>query len=132
MSDQFKDLRLDMDEDVRLHYQKRERSNGELFAIIFIAVFTGILAADGMRLLIVNAWVNYQLEEAAKEFRRTTDRISKETNERIRQQAIQEQNQVAREAYDRKFNSYECKFWRDVNAVNPSTKTRQGLAQHCP
>lgn len=132
MDDQFKNLKLDVDEDIRPRYQKRERSNGELLAIIFIAVFTGILAADGMRLLIVNAWVNYQLEEAAKEFRRATDRMSKETNERIRQQAIQAQNHAAREAYDRKFNSTECKFWRDVNAVNPSEKTRQGLAQHCP
>lgn len=129
MNEQLKSLKLDMDEEIRQpRFYKRERSSAELFGIIFLAVVLGILAADGARLVIINAWANYQLERISQSMRAESARAEQRLNATREAQAAQ----ARQRAYDEKFNSPECKFWRDMNAQNPGQKTRKGIAQHCP
>lgn len=121
-------MRLDDDEIRRTYAPRRTRSSAELFGVIFLAVVLGILAADGARLLILNAWANYQLEQM--------QRAIKEGNEQARReaQAARERMDAAahRQAYDAKFNSVECKFWRGMHQQEPNEKTRRGIANSCP
>ena len=121
-------MRLDDDEIRPTYTPRRTRSSAELFSVIFLAVVLGILAADGARLLILNAWANYQLEQM--------QRAIKEGNEQARrdaQVARERMDELARkQAYDAKFNSVECKFWRGIHQQEQSDKTRRGLATSCP
>lgn len=122
----------DDDEFTNRVYKKHTRSNAEWLALIFIGVFLAILASDGVRFLVVRAWANHQLEQAAKEIQRVTEQLNQQANTQNRQRAEQARAQAERKAYDAKFNSNECVFWRDVHARNPGQKTQEGVAKHCP
>lgn len=116
------------DDDDYIRPVRRGRSGIEWVAIVAIGVIIGTLTTDGLKLLAVNAWAKYQIEQIAKAGREARAVAEIRANER---RAVQ--NEQARErAYESKFNSDECQFWRGVNAQNPSEKTRRGVAQHCP
>lgn len=120
-------MRIDEDDDY-IRPARRGRSGTEWVAIVAIGVVVGTLTADGLKLLAVNAWARYQLEQIAQAGREAQHRAEIENREAVRRQTEQ-QRQLA---YENKFNSNECQFWRDINAQNPSNKSRQGLAEHCP
>jgi hypothetical protein len=133
------------EEDRNAHkiYQKKSRSSAEWIVIIFIAVYAAILISDATKSLIVYAWANYQLQQIAKEIskstaeyqinaRRIDEKREKERKAQLIQQAAENKAKAERIAYDIKFNSNECKFWRDVYANNPDQKGRDKIAQHCP
>lgn len=120
-------VRVD-DEDILVRPKTRSRSSFEWFGIITLSVVIGSLATDGIRLIAANAWANYQLEKMAKASREAQHRAKAEV-ERANEAR---EEQIRQRGYEDRFNSNECRFWRDVNAQNPSNKSRQGLATHCP
>ena len=131
-------MRVD-DEDISYRPVKRERTGSEWLGIIALAVLIGTLSADVVRLLTVSAWANYQMSKAADAARtaQTNAAIQLQNAANARSEQTQRQQaamieQARQRAYEAKYNSDECRFWRDTNAINPSNKALKGIADNCP
>ena len=120
-------MRLD-DEDIIVKPRAEpRRSSFELLGILTLGVLFGTLAADGVRLLIVNAWAQYQLEQLNQQVRQASIEARHAAADQ-KAQAIAEQLIEERE---RKLNSNECRFWMEMHNQNPGHKTQNGISKNC-
>lgn len=133
------DLRYEMEERYARRPIQPERSSFAWLGIIVIGVMLGTLAADAARLMIVNAWARYQMEQMQAELNRAAEqqRLENQAQAEARQQQQfqQQQQQIQQQQeleFNRKLNSDECQFWTATHQVNPSSKTQAGMAEHCP
>ena len=115
-------MRVD-DEDVYIRPRHRERSSFEWLGIITLAIVLGTFITDGIRVLAANAWMNYQLEQLAKELR------SERTEARQKIEARQEVLR-AQEA-EKKLRSHECRFWWQQYSESPTAKNEAKKMQSC-
>lgn len=120
-------MRLD-DEDIIVKPRVQpHRSKFELLGIITLGVMLGTLAADGARLLIANAWAQYQLEQLQKHVRQASNEAHRVTGEK-RAQALAELLSAEKQ---RKLESNECRFWMEMHSQNPGQKTQNGISKNC-
>lgn len=131
-------MRVD-DEDISYRPLKRERTSSEWLGIIALAVLIGTLSADVVRLLTISAWANYQMSKAADAARASQanaaiqmQNATNARNEQAQRQQAAQMEQARQRAYEARYNSDECRFWRDTNAINPSSKAVKGIADNCP
>lgn len=115
-------MRVD-DEDVYIRPRQKERSSFEWLGIITLAIVLGTFITDGIRVLAANAWMNYQLEQIAKE-------ISSERAE-VRQQTQVRHEKLRALEVERKMQSHECRFWWEQYWNNPSVKNEARKMQSC-
>lgn len=115
-------MRVD-DEDVYIRPRQRERSSFEWLGIITLAIVLGTFITDGIRVLAANVWMNYQLEQLAKELR--SERAEARQQAEARGEALR-----AQEA-ERKMQSHECRFWWDQYSSNPTAKNEAKKIQSC-
>ena len=121
-------MKIDQDE-IRIGQNWRNPAIGrmEWLMIISLAVMLGGLMHDGARLLIANAWANYQLEKMQKELgqlnRQMSDRRLAHENAKLRAQLEAERV--------RKQNSTECKFWMQQSQQYPSQKATANVSTYC-
>ena len=85
------------DEDVYIRPRLKGRSSFEWLGIITLAIVLGTFITDGIRLLAANAWMNYQLEQIAKELH--------SQKAEARQRAKAHQAQLRARDVERKMNS---------------------------
>ncbi|MDH0894717.1 MULTISPECIES: hypothetical protein [unclassified Pseudomonas] len=111
------------DDDIYIPPRPKERSSFMWLGIITLAIVLGTLIADGIRLLAANAWMNYQLEQLAKEFHSE----KAETRQRAEGRRETLQTQEA----EKKMQLYECLFWQDQYRSNPSAKNEAKKMQSC-
>lgn len=120
-------MRLD-DEDIIVPPRAQpQRSRFELLGIITLSVMLGTLAADGARLLIANAWAQYQLEQFNKQVRQA----SWEARQAVEDKKAQALAERLSEERARKLNSNECRFWMEMHNQNPGQKTQSGISKSC-
>lgn len=120
-------MRLD-DEDIVVPSRAQpQRSRFELLGIITLGVMLGILAADSARLLIVNAWAQYQLEQLNKQVRQATS----EARQAVEDKKAQALAERLSEERTQKLNSNECRFWMEMHSQNPGQKTQNGISKSC-
>ena len=89
-------MRVD-DEDVYIRPRHKERTSFEWLGIITLAIVLGTFITDGIRVLAANAWMNYQLEQIAKELH--------SQKAEARQRAKAHQAQLRARDVERKMNS---------------------------
>jgi hypothetical protein len=115
-------MRVD-DYDIYIPPRPKERSSFEWLGIITLAVVLGTFITDGIRFLAANAWMNYQLEQLAKELR--SERAE------VRLQAEARREAVRAQKIEQKMQSHECRFWWDQFRSNPSAKNEARKMQSC-
>jgi hypothetical protein len=115
-------MRVD-DEDVYFRPRQRERSSFEWLGIITLAIVLGTFITDGIRVLAANAWMNYQLEQLAKEL--NGGRAETRRRAEVQQEALRQQEA------ERKMHSYECRFWWAQHRENPTAKSESMKMQSC-
>jgi hypothetical protein len=115
-------MRVD-DEDIYIPPRPKERSSFEWLGIITLAIVLGTFITDGIRVLAANAWMNYQLEQLAKELR--SERAETQQRAGVQREALR-----AQEA-EKKMQSYECRFWWDQFRSNPTAKNEAKKMQSC-
>lgn len=115
-------MRVD-DEDVYIRPRQKERSSFEWLGIITLAIVLGTFITDGIRVLAANAWMNYQLEQLAKELR--SERAE------VRQQAEARSEALRAQAAEKKMQSHECRFWWEQFQNNPTAKNEARKMQSC-
>lgn len=120
-------MRLD-DEDIIVKPRAQPRpSRFELLGIITLGVMLGTLAADGVRVLIVNAWAQYQVEQLSQQVRQA----SIEARQAAADQKAQALAEQLAEERERKLNSNECRFWMEMHNQNPGQRTQNGISKSC-
>lgn len=115
-------MRVD-DEDVYIPPRPRERSSFEWLGIITLAIVLGAFITDGIRLLAANAWMNYQIDQLAKELHTERDEARQKAEAR-------HETSLAEEA-EAKMQSHECRFWWDQYRDSPSAKNEARKMQSC-
>lgn len=120
-------MRLD-DEDIIVKPRAQPRpSRFELLGIITLGVMLGTLAADGARLLVINAWAQYQLEQYNHQVRQA----SAEARQAAADKKAQALTEMLAEEREKKLNSNECRFWMEMHNQNPGQKTQNGISKSC-
>jgi hypothetical protein len=115
-------MRVD-DEDVYIRPRQKERSSFEWLGIITLAIVLGTFINDGIRVLAANAWMNYQLEQLAKEIRNE--------GAEARQQAEARHEVLNAQEVERKLQTHECRFWWGEYWSNPNARTEAKKMQSC-
>lgn len=115
-------MRVD-DEDVYIPPRPKERSSFEWLGIITLALVLGTFITDGIKVLVANAWMNYQLEQIAKDLR--SKRADVEQQPKIRREEVR-----AQKAEDR-MQSHECRFWWDQYRSDPNARNEAKKMQSC-
>lgn len=121
-------MRVD-DDDLRIGSSWRNPGIGrmEWLGIITLGVMMGGLLHDGARMLITNAWVNYQLEQFQKEMGQINRQMQ---NERVAHENARLRAQLEAERI-RKQSSPECKFWMRQSQQSPSEKNSAYVSTYC-
>lgn len=120
---------MKVDDDDRIGSSWRTPGIGrmEWLGIITLSVMMGGLLHDGARMLITNAWVNYQLEKFKAEQAKTRQPLPPHhpAHEIARIKAAEAAERA------RKLNSDECRFWIQQNVISPNQRTADKVAIHC-
>lgn len=115
-------MRVD-DEDVYIPPRPRERSSFEWLGIITLAIVLGTFITDGIRVLAANAWMNYQLEQLAREARGERAEAQRHADARLGALKVQEA--------EKKMQSHECRFWWEQHSNDPTAKNAAKKMQSC-